>query len=243
MKFGRNDPCPCGSGKKYKKCCMGKHAVARINDDVDDDDAIDLKSIPDYGAPKLDAKFFRENPIWENSARMLLCFCMINPGMERAARNFSLSMVSRKYKEERKRIENANSTIELMQLLKSDPDVVNHPELIDKILENPAPAVPMIIEELKHTHSDFFIETSLKILYRSKIDCSDDLIELIKTPVKCAYALSAISMLLGMIGSNNAIKPLWDSFNYLKKYHHERHEQGPLIGFIALMNRGIIPEV
>ena len=21
---GRNDPCPCGSGKKYKKCCMGK---------------------------------------------------------------------------------------------------------------------------------------------------------------------------------------------------------------------------
>src|SRR5262249_37621011 len=24
MKVGRNDPCPCGSGKKYKKCCMNK---------------------------------------------------------------------------------------------------------------------------------------------------------------------------------------------------------------------------
>ena len=24
MKIGRNDPCPCGSGKKYKKCCLGK---------------------------------------------------------------------------------------------------------------------------------------------------------------------------------------------------------------------------
>ena len=23
-KVGRNDPCPCGSGKKYKKCCMMK---------------------------------------------------------------------------------------------------------------------------------------------------------------------------------------------------------------------------
>jgi SEC-C motif-containing protein len=22
-KLGRNDPCPCGSGKKWKKCCMG----------------------------------------------------------------------------------------------------------------------------------------------------------------------------------------------------------------------------
>lgn len=24
MKIGRNDPCPCGSGKKYKKCCLEK---------------------------------------------------------------------------------------------------------------------------------------------------------------------------------------------------------------------------
>ncbi len=24
-KVGRNDPCPCGSGKKYKKCCLPKY--------------------------------------------------------------------------------------------------------------------------------------------------------------------------------------------------------------------------
>ena len=24
METGRNDPCPCGSGKKYKKCCIKK---------------------------------------------------------------------------------------------------------------------------------------------------------------------------------------------------------------------------
>lgn len=23
-KTGRNDPCPCGSGKKYKKCCLAE---------------------------------------------------------------------------------------------------------------------------------------------------------------------------------------------------------------------------
>jgi hypothetical protein len=27
MKVGRNDPCPCGSGKKYKKCCIDKEAA------------------------------------------------------------------------------------------------------------------------------------------------------------------------------------------------------------------------
>ena len=26
MKIGRNDPCPCGSGMKYKKCCLNKTA-------------------------------------------------------------------------------------------------------------------------------------------------------------------------------------------------------------------------
>ena len=30
-KIGRNDPCPCGSGSKYKKCCLGK-AIAPDRD-------------------------------------------------------------------------------------------------------------------------------------------------------------------------------------------------------------------
>jgi len=29
MKIGRNDPCPCGSGKKYKKCCYFKDSSTR----------------------------------------------------------------------------------------------------------------------------------------------------------------------------------------------------------------------
>ena len=27
--IGRNEPCPCGSGKKYKRCCLEKHETAR----------------------------------------------------------------------------------------------------------------------------------------------------------------------------------------------------------------------
>jgi len=27
MKPGRNDPCSCGSGKKYKHCCQSKDAA------------------------------------------------------------------------------------------------------------------------------------------------------------------------------------------------------------------------
>jgi len=33
-KIGRNDPCPCGSGKKYKRCCLSKDdAPAGFTDD------------------------------------------------------------------------------------------------------------------------------------------------------------------------------------------------------------------
>lgn len=31
MKIGRNDPCHCGSGKKYKRCCMAKDEQAQKN--------------------------------------------------------------------------------------------------------------------------------------------------------------------------------------------------------------------
>lgn len=31
MKTGRNEPCPCGSGKKYKKCCYQTQNAAAVN--------------------------------------------------------------------------------------------------------------------------------------------------------------------------------------------------------------------
>ena len=30
MTVGRNDPCPCGSGKKFKKCCAAKGRTTRV---------------------------------------------------------------------------------------------------------------------------------------------------------------------------------------------------------------------
>jgi hypothetical protein len=34
-KIGRNNPCPCGSGKKFKQCCLGREASKRArNDDL-----------------------------------------------------------------------------------------------------------------------------------------------------------------------------------------------------------------
>ncbi|MCA1786995.1 MAG: SEC-C domain-containing protein, partial [Desulfobacteraceae bacterium] len=32
VKIGRNDPCPCGSGKKYKNCCRNKKKEISLKD-------------------------------------------------------------------------------------------------------------------------------------------------------------------------------------------------------------------
>jgi len=33
MKIGRNDPCICGSGKKYKKCCLIAKPIPYTDDE------------------------------------------------------------------------------------------------------------------------------------------------------------------------------------------------------------------
>jgi hypothetical protein len=52
---GRNDPCPCGSGKKFKKCCIGKAETLQIapnRDPFDADDVFEFddtdNGLPDY---------------------------------------------------------------------------------------------------------------------------------------------------------------------------------------------------
>ena len=34
QKVGRNDPCPCGSGKKFKKCCKVKQKHKKLSAEV-----------------------------------------------------------------------------------------------------------------------------------------------------------------------------------------------------------------
>jgi len=29
-KVGRNEPCPCGSGRKYKRCCLRKNSTSSV---------------------------------------------------------------------------------------------------------------------------------------------------------------------------------------------------------------------
>lgn len=61
-KVGRNDPCPCGSGKKYKKCCeqrLGpkrKFQASVISSGMNEGKALEGK------ATKISTNFFSSSP-------------------------------------------------------------------------------------------------------------------------------------------------------------------------------------
>ena len=51
MKLSRNDPCSCGSGKKYKRCCMD--SIAKQSAQVADDIAQVLAMSPNLSLDEL----------------------------------------------------------------------------------------------------------------------------------------------------------------------------------------------
>jgi hypothetical protein len=51
MKIGRNEPCPCGSGRKYKRCCLERARTDAVRDPAGEDPVHELV----YRLPRLEA--------------------------------------------------------------------------------------------------------------------------------------------------------------------------------------------
>ena len=60
LKVGRNDPCSCGSGKKFKKCCM-KHQTMEISDDELPEELLLLATSKNQSLRAV-VEYCRENP-------------------------------------------------------------------------------------------------------------------------------------------------------------------------------------
>jgi hypothetical protein len=67
-KIGRNDPCPCGSGKKYKKCC-GPKGTYEAKDDVPYEPAVpdQFRDTSEFGEYEEELEEYEEEPEDEES--------------------------------------------------------------------------------------------------------------------------------------------------------------------------------
>jgi hypothetical protein len=60
--IGRNDPCPCGSGKKYKKCCLDQDAIRMAETDDPEVEGYRPAALPTAGGHLPAIACMRENP-------------------------------------------------------------------------------------------------------------------------------------------------------------------------------------
>jgi hypothetical protein len=236
---GRNDPCPCGSGKKFKKCCINKIEVKSNNEsqssinDYDDykRDIIIIDEIPDYGVPLVNEQFLNDNPFAELSAQSMLSIDLINNELGEIAAKILSPLISRCFGLKSK-IEKARTLDELIEILKNKPDPLLNSLLKSKILEYGKDALDRLFIELLNPPNEIFVEQSIKIIYESKIDCIKQTHHLIRNCQKDSYYISEICVLLGFIDrSEETKKILWDYYHFFKEYYpNENFKEGPLIG-------------
>ncbi len=75
MKLGRNDPCHCGSGKKFKRCCMG--SVSKQHAQVFDDVEAMLGMNPKLSLDELNAAL--QHKVQERNNQPHPDFCGVTP--------------------------------------------------------------------------------------------------------------------------------------------------------------------
>ena len=83
-KIGRNDPCPCGSGKKYKFCCLNKPKGAIDLIENREERNKWLKRYPYTGKEKIEGRIYLENYYDEASIetdKILYLALMNRPGL------------------------------------------------------------------------------------------------------------------------------------------------------------------
>ncbi|MDI6890885.1 MAG: SEC-C metal-binding domain-containing protein [Thermodesulfovibrionales bacterium] len=242
--IGRNDPCPCGSGKKYKKCCMDAsennifsgafyERASKRKDDI-----IPIETVIDYGQPFTDNTFYQSNDVHAFSSARLIYSCLLNPYVEELA-NKAVRQLTDRGKEELNRIKNANETETLIEIMKQNPDMINHTPLIEELVKHKEKSVAAILRELKGPQNDSFVELAVRILHRIGINCSDEVLEIIRSGRnRTAYAISTLCILLGFYDNDNSEKLLWDYYHYMKqRYPNDTYSDGPLLGLIEIKER------
>ncbi len=186
------------------------------------------RTINDYGPPNLSRQFFLKNPLKDLSAHRLLYSVLLAPEIEEWVSMISRQLISRG-KEERKRIDRERNLENLLLIMEQQLDPINQYLLKERILKYANFAVPKIIEKLKDNQDESYAELAISIIYKSKVNCSPQLLEILNS-INNPYTLSLVCLLLGLIGSSESIQPVWNYYHFLKEnYPNNDYEQGPLL--------------
>jgi len=262
-KTGRNDPCPCGSGKKYKNCCMKKEKEEKkekiqkslkdkkFADDLirilEEEDEVDLfanlkpieaDAIPDYGEfPEGLITFDPINSLSMNNPVMLYEeLCSGIEEQEMFEDKISGILEERNLFEQKINAEDPKSFF-------ADADEyyisVHSASSIKTAMDFGEKAGQFIFEKLKSTESVVMTEYYVKVLHFIPHDFREGILEVMNTPPKNPYVLSALCIELLFYHNPDDVQILWNCYNFFKEYYPgiPLHE-GPAIALNRVLSSG-----
>lgn len=188
----------------------------------------------------LTKKFFKDNPVKSLTAQQIVYAQIENPELPKAASDF-VRKYDKKYDrrtdEERERLLHESDPDVLLKMLRGKSDVINRHILLQKVMEQKEVIIPIILDMLKTSLNDVFIENAVMILANTGKDYSEVLLKTLDE-IRSPYASSLACIALGFIADEDAIPVLMKKYNEFKSlYPEENYEQGPLYGLIELNAR------
>ena len=243
-KPGRNDPCPCGSGKKYKKCCIN-HAVEVSENNVllpqkkklsTKEHYLSQNIQFNYGTSQVNEYFFDKNSISELSAQQMRYHSLIYPEIDTIASNFTNEIIFRA-KDELLDIQKCDSLKQLIKIMIHHPDILNFNAIKKQFKLFGDNGYQELLKEMYHDHNDVFFQLSTSILHESGKDYGIQLIDIIENGERRAYVISLLCIQLGFSKCEEAEQTNWNYYHYFKeKYSSESYQEGPLLGLSELFD-------
>jgi hypothetical protein len=183
----------------------------------------------------LNKRFFNENSVKELSAQRLVYSYMLYDGIEEIAAE--MVGMSETELEEKKAIEAENNIEVLIKMMRGKISTFNQIALRRKILDLEDEIIPRIIEMLKRSLNDEFIENAVKVLVKCKTNYSAVLVELFND-IRSEYAQSLVSLVLGFKTDEDVIPFLYAKYEHFRKdCGDENYDQGPLLALVELNER------
>ncbi len=179
--IGRNDPCPCGSGKKFKQCCQNKE----INNSEAAKNRL-LESIPDLSSKARQATL--QNDLM-SAEKIYLDILAINPKHIQTLNNLGLLKQSQG--------DNASAIIYLEKAVKLEPSAPTHSNLGISLmaLERKEEAIKHLKLAIQINPGDYNAQANLGIIYCSRNNYKDGYSHLYKSlQINSQYVLGLYNL-------------------------------------------------
>jgi hypothetical protein len=195
------------------------------------------KEVKEFIQEKLNEKFFKSNIPNEISPYNIINITMQPNVLE----NEIVKMLPENKKaqliEENKIVENENNTDKLYNLLRKElnPSTVNM--IIEKLLKVEKEIMPKLVQDLKRSGNDNFVEAAARLLVKAENNYSKELADIL-SQIKYPYTQAVMCFVLGKIGLEEHIETVYKYFLELKKnYTNENYYEGPLVGLHEMKKR------